>query len=330
MVTDKKFIGIIGAGPVGSILAAHLSKIGQDVVLVEPAARRYEQIEQNGLIIRHVTEINTRPAALVKSISDLQKYNLLAIFVSTKTWALKKLLPELVNIIKPESLVISFQNGIGTEDEFAKYIPPTTVVRGVVNYAGGIAPDTGEVNMEWFTPPNILGPLHDERISYLQAVTDIINQSGLTATVVNSYEIKKKAFFKTILNSALNALCANSGITMKQAMKFKHSRHLAQLLVREGLSVASAVGYHYGEDAVDTCIKYLDKGGDHLPSMWHDIQVGNPTEIEYINGKIAKIGLMFKNVDVDVNLFFTSLMITEEIKAGVRDPEDIPDYLTHF
>lgn len=329
MVMDGK-IGIIGAGPVGSILAAYLSDFGQDVVLVEEAPARYEHIKQNGLKIAHIANITARPAILLPSLADLSNYSMLALFVCTKTWALKKLLPELSKVVKPDTLVISFQNGIGPEDEFAKYIPAKQVVRGVVNFAGGISRDTGVVNMEWFTPPNILGPLTDDRISYLQAVCDIMNHTGLTTEVVNSYTIKKKAFFKTILNSALNAMCANSGVTMSQAMSYRHTRHLATILIREGLSVAAAVGYNYGEDAIETCMKYLDKGGDHLPSMWHDLQAQNCTEIEYINGKIAKIGLMFKNIDVDVNLFFTSMIITEEIKSGKRSPDDIPDYLTRL
>jgi ketopantoate reductase len=137
-------------------------------------------------------------------------------------------------------------------------------------------------------------------------------------------------FFKTILNSALNALCAASGITMRQAMTYRHTRNMARTLIQEGLSVASAVGYTYGENAMEVCMKYLDEGGDHLPSMWTDLQRGTRTEIEYINGKIVKIATMFKNIDVDANIFFTSAIVTQEIKTGVRAPDEIPDYLTHF
>jgi ketopantoate reductase len=150
---------------------------------------------------------------------------------------------------------------------------------------------------------------------------------ALTTDTASCEAIKKRSFYKTILNSALNALCASVGITMRQAMTMSHTRSLASLLVREGLSVAAAVGYYYGEDSLNDALKYLDRGGDHLPSMWYDLQGGLPTEIEYINGKIAEIGMMFKNVDVDVNLFFTSMIVTQEIKAGVRPVDQVPPYL---
>ena len=36
---------------------------------------------------------------------------------------------------------------------------------------------------------------------------------------------------------------------------------------------------------------------------------------------------MFKDVDVDLNLFFTSAIVTQEIRNGTRSEDDIPDYL---
>jgi ketopantoate reductase len=80
---------------------------------------------------------------------------------------------------------------------------------------------------------------------------------------------------------------------------------------------------------MEACLRYLNAGGDHLPSMWVDLERGMRTEIEYINGRIVQIGAMFKNVDVDVNIFFTSMIVTQEIKSGVRTADDIPEYLAH-
>ena len=36
---------------------------------------------------------------------------------------------------------------------------------------------------------------------------------------------------------------------------------------------------------------------------------------------------MFKDVDVDLNAFFTSAIVTQEIRNGTRDEDDIPEYL---
>ena len=68
-------------------------------------------------------------------------------------------------------------------------------------------------------------------------------------------------------------------------------------------------------------------GGDHYPSMWFDLKNKRPTEIEFINGKIAKIGHMFDGVDTALNLMFTSMIVTQEIRNGNRSENDIPEYL---
>ena len=135
-------------------------------------------------------------------------------------------------------------------------------------------------------------------------------------------------FFKTILNSALNALCASCGITMRQAMTFAHTRALARELIREGLSVGSALGYFYGEQAEEDCLRYLDEGNEHLPSMWYDLQREEPhRDRVHQRQRSSELGLMFKNVDVSVNRLLTSLIVTHEIRRGARQPEDVPDYL---
>ena len=46
--------------------------------------------------------------------------------------------------------------------------------------------------------------------------------------------------------------------------------------------------------------------GDHRPFMWVDLQNKAHTEIEYVNGKICRLGRMFKGLDVCANLCLTS------------------------
>ncbi len=325
---NNRPVAVIGGGPVGSIVAAHLASVGREVLLVESGEHRQEQISRLGISVAGVAQIPRQTPVVLDSIGGLGHTKLAALFLCTKTWALKSLLPRLAAVVDPNTPIISFQNGIGPEEEIGEYFPRDHVCRAVVNFAGGISEDGSSVTMHWFNPPNYIAGIEGDGCGRMSVVLDGLSRAGLVTQVVSAPEIKKQVFFKTILNSALNALCASTGITMRQAMGLRHTRNLANMLIREGLSVAAAVGYYYGENSMAACTKYLGSGGDHLPSMWSDLQAGLPTEIEYINGKIVQIGMMFKNVDVDANVFFTSMIITQEIRAGVRSPDDIPDYLT--
>jgi len=208
----------------------------------------------------------------------------------------------------------------------SEYIPKEKIWRGVVNFAGNVN-EKGAVSVNFINPPNLVGPASGGVVWWAGGAEELLTNAGLETVQVSHHEIRKAAFFKTILNSALNALCAAHGLTMSRAMGLKHTRRTARVLLREGLTVGGLVGYHFGEDALDQCLEYLKAGGDHYPSMWFDLKNRRPTEIEFINGKIVKIAHMFNHVDVDLNLFFTSAMVTQEIKNGTRDEDDIPEYL---
>ncbi len=329
MVSDRP-VAIVGAGPVGAILATALGSIGQKVILIEINEARCDEIRQSGLKVNGAGRWECAPPEVLTSIEELKGRKLHSVLICLKTWVLKTLLPEMRKVVDSDTLVVSFQNGIGPEDHIAHYFPRENVGRAIVNYAGQVTGEGGLSVMSFFNPPNILGPLLPTDDDRLDQLAELMTKSGLTTITSNMDEMKKLAFFKTILNSSLNALCATSGITMKSAMTFCHTRNLARMLVKEGLTVAASVGYYYGEDAMERCMNYLDGGGNHMPSMWNDLNAGNPTEIEYLNGKIVKLGMMFKGMDVGANTFFTAQVITQELKAGTRSPDDIPKYLQHF
>jgi 2-dehydropantoate 2-reductase len=324
----EQVVGVVGLGPVGTILAAYLAKAGVRVYAVETVETRAEQVGRDGLHLRGFTELDERATECFTSIADLGRVaDLTAVFICTKTWAIRSVMTELVKVRWPgEMRIVAFMNGIGPEDAFGEYVDKTKVCRGVINYAGNLNPD-GTVTMNWFHPPNLLGPATERTPTWAPAMEDLLTSSGLTTVHVSHLEMKKAAFYKTVLNSALNALCAAHGLTMAQAMRLKHTRGKARVLLQEGLTVAGLVGYHYGEDTLDRCIAYLEAGGEHYPSMWFDLKSKRPTEIEYINGKIVKIARMFRHCDVDLNMYFTSAIITQEIKNGTRAEEDVPDYL---
>jgi len=321
-------VGIVGLGPVGSILAVYLARSGVAVYVMDASPERREQVNTNGISIDGYAELEVGPRPCFASVAEMAQISDLSIlFICTKTWALPAVMEELASTQWPDSMrVVAAMNGIGPEDYVGERFAKDRVCRAVLNFAGNRKPD-GQMTMNWFHPPNLLGPATERVANHMDEIAELLTAAGLTTHSVSHHEIKRAAFFKTILNSALNAMCAAHGLTMARAMHLPHTRRIARILLREGLAVAAMVGYNFGEDALERCIEYLLGGGDHYPSMWFDLKNRLPTEIEYINGKIVKIGRMFTGVDVSHNLYFTSAIITQEIKNQTRDDTDIPNYL---
>lgn len=318
-------IGTIGVGPVGSIVSMCLAEAGADMVIAD-IPKRNAQIKENGLQVRWNTKLHHQSVEVVDSIRFLAGEKPDCIFVATKVGILKTIMHDVAEAAGKNCLVISAQNGIGPEDEIASHVPPKNVCRMVVNYAGGTQPD-GVVQVNWFNPPNYFGPVTEYKHPTLLRLIDMLNGWGLTSELVDTFTIKKMAFYKTILNSALLPLCGIMELTMREAMQGRATRRLAEDFIREGLAVAKQLGYDYGEDSFDKSMAYLDKGGDHHPSMTGDLKNKIPTEIEFINGKILEMGTAFDGMGLEVNRVFTSLVVQQEIRNGTRRPDDIPEYL---
>ncbi len=307
MTRKKPTIGIIGMGPVGSILAAHLAKSGEDVVIEDIVKKLLLEIEKKGLNVSGITELTTKIGKTANSMIELAEFNPDIIFIATKACFLKGILAELEQIYTPEMKIVSYQNGLDNERLISENLGIDTAYRVVINYAGNTV-SYGNVKMNWFQPPNHVGALKNGRYTTDETtkyIADMMTAAGLKTD--EAPNIKKHVWEKTILNSALCSICAVTGQTMKEAMDFKHTRHLAVEILDEGLKVAEADDYDFGDEALARFTSYLEKGGAHKPSMLIDVESRRPTEVDFMSGAIARYGEKCR-ITTPVNSTFTGLL----------------------
>lgn len=301
----RKFTyGIIGVGPVGGILAAHLARSGEKVVPVDILKNHLNKIRDEGLRISGYTDLKTRIKDVCYSISELKRHDVDVVFVAVKACILEKIIPELKEAIKPQTHVVSYQNGLDTERVLAEHFGEDRVLRVVINYAGNFV-ENGHIKMSFFNKPNYIGTISTETEEFAKRLAQVMTSATLDTEFTK--EIRKYVWEKVILNSAMSALCAVTKQRMKEAMEFDPTRKIIEGLTREGIMVARACGYEYGEDFFHFCIDYLQKAGYHKPSMLIDVENRRPTEIEFLNGKIVECGLEH-GVEVPYNLTITNLV----------------------
>jgi len=311
MTRKKPTIGIIGLGPVGSILAAHLAQSGENVVVEDAMPNILFKVKKDGLNVSGITKLAVKIDNIANSIPQLAQFNPEIIFIVTKACYLKPILSEIKQIYTTKMKIVSFQNGLDNERFIADNMGIDTVYRVVINYAGSLL-SPGNVVMNWFQPPNYVGALHKGKYTTDETTKQIA--SIMTAVGLKTEEatdIKKHVWEKTILNSALCFICAVTGQTMKEAMEFQHSRNLAVKMLEEGLKVAKADGYDFGAEALAQFTSYLEKGGAHKPSMLIDVENKRPTEVDFLSGAITRYGEKYK-IPTPVNSIFTDLLKTLE------------------
>ena len=297
-------IAVIGAGPSGGILAAHLAKNGEDVILVDILKDRIDAIRRNGLTISGFVELDTKIPHLCYSISELAPYKPDVLFIAVKTSVLRKVIEEIQAIWHPSMKVISYQNGIDNELLLAEAFGSENVLRMVINYAGNVTGDA-TIKMTFFNKPNFIGIVSERAKNFANRIAHLMTEAELDTEFTEN--LKWHTWKKTILNSSMSALCAITQMTMKETLDFPETRKLIAESLKEGIYVAKADGYDYGADFFDTCMAYLCKAGHHKPSMCADLENRRLTEIDFLNKKIIEYGERY-NIPTPYNLVLTHLI----------------------
>ena len=279
-------IAVIGAGPVGSIIAAYLAHNQENVFLIDIRKELIDAVEKNGITLIGVGDnFDVRMKGTGYSTASLSQFDADYILIAVKFNFLDSLLEEIKPIFKPAQKIVIIQNGIDNEDSAAEKLSRNDILRFVINYAGMII-QPGTVKMSFFNPPNYIGALSPENEPAANEIAKFIGDAGLETLFTP--DIKRYEWKKTILNAGLMPVCAATGLTMMEAMGTKETRYLCEQILVEGIQVAKKVGYEYESNFFENCLAYLDNAGDHKPSTLMDLEAGNP--IEYIFQPIIDYG----------------------------------------
>lgn len=318
-MTGEPKIAIIGAGPVGGILGAHLISAGHYVVLCDILKGHLNEIGKSGLHVTGVTEMTVPCERLAYGVSELFKFPAVdTIVISTKASIMPRLVPEIAQVTRPGTRFISCQNGLGNEEFLAETFGPDNVLRIVVNYGGNQMGD-GHLWMSFFNPPNYIGALTTKGEPLACRMAEMMTATGFKTQFTT--EIKKYVWEKAILNTSLNPVCALTRKPMKDMMELEATELLAEELLREGIEVAKADGVTFDEGFLERGIQYLKKTGYHRTSMHQDVLRKTPTEIDWLCGKIVERGRAL-GVKTPYNLTIMALVKGVEMKSGAPDEQE--------
>lgn len=302
-----KKIAIIGMGPVGSILAMYFQEAGCEIIVCVKDKVKMNIIKQDGFHFEGNINKKISFNHIVNNIPDLQSHEPNIVIFALKSYQTKAVALELAkNFNKEKQVVVSAQNGIETENILTEIFGDSNVLRMVINFAGNIL-SPNRVKFTFFIPPNYIASIDDSKTSFAEFIAECLNKVHLTTQVLTSFEIIKKVWEKTILNSSLSALCGVGRMTMKEIMEIPDTVEIVQQVIEEAVEVAEAEKIKFEDDFIRKCIRYLKKAGHHYPSLAVDLMNNRPTEIDYFNGKIVAYGRKHY-VRTSINLLFTNIV----------------------
>lgn len=307
--TPKKF-AVVGAGPVGCIVAAFLARGGYDVTLCDVVQALIEPALDPGILIEGAENLQQKVTRVCRSIDDLADIRPDVIIITVKANVLPLLSSAIEGFLKEGQYVVSWQNGIDTEREIAKTLGTLPVMRAVVNYGCGLV-KPGHVKMPFHHAPHYLQELDPKSKPAAQAIAAAFTQAGLLTEATD--KIVSMVWRKAVLNACMNPVCAVTGYTMAQAMNDPIVFNIVDSLVKECVKIARANEIDLGWDFYPNAIAYMRHAGDHKPSMLMDIEAKRRTEIDFMNGKFIEYGQQ-AGIETPFNMMIRGLVKAIEPK----------------
>ena len=275
-------ICIIGCGSIGSLYAAHLSRVAD----VHAFVRREEHaraLNEKGLRVSGTHEFSAkiRATATPSQIPDCD----LGIVCCKATQTVEALSPVATKF--RNGAVLSAQNGLGCEEIIAD-ITKSRVIRGTTFMSGTRHSDT-HVQYELDTE-TWMGPFEPTETPFLivKQAADWIIASGLKAVALE--DAKPAQWSKVIFNASVNSVAALTELphcwNFAQEEHFEDLGNLLHALIEEGKQVAKGLGITLHDDPWE--MNKIGARTDHPPSMLYDVQHHLHTEIDFLSGAIAR------------------------------------------
>src|SRR5659263_222301 len=130
---QPKRFAVVGAGPVGAIVAAFLAKGGCDVTLCDVVPSLLEPALDPGILVEGTDTLQVKVARTTTRVDDLIGDPPDVVIVAVKATALPLIASTLEGFAAQGRYVVSWQNGIDTERVLANHLGAESVLRAVVN-----------------------------------------------------------------------------------------------------------------------------------------------------------------------------------------------------
>ena len=285
-MNSKLHYGIIGLGPVGGTLMAHLAQAGAETTALVLEPERRQILKNSPLRVDGVLKARGRLTRIVDSIQALVAAKPDLILIATKSCNNDTLIEDLKRVNVPDSVgFVCCQNGLAIEEPFQSNFSGQPVLRMVMNFGcRQVGPDGIEVK---FFKPHFLSKGSGRGVELASALAQDLNSQGYTVQILE--DIASEVFKKVILNSSLGTVCSIMDMTMVAAMSSEPIQLIIKDLVLEGIRLGKALQLEIDEGFLPIAEQYFLSAGNHKPSMTVDIELGRPTENAQHCGALVRL-----------------------------------------
>ncbi|MBU4690152.1 2-dehydropantoate 2-reductase [Mycoplasma sp. ES3157-GEN-MYC] len=306
-----------GAGALGLRFAYMMHKAGHDIVAIDGWKDHVDAMKKNGLqaIIDGKDEGYLHFPVYHTSEVNQIKDNFELVFVATKAMGLKDMLKTIQPLMNPKTKIICVLNGLGHITTLKQFIAPENILIGTTVWSSGLGgpgvlKTGGSGKMD-------LKQVEEKNLDYTMQIVEELNKAGLNVNY--SQNVYASIWNKAVVNCVLNTMCTLIDCNINEYGSYEHNYEISKAIIDEMALVAKA------EDNVDMDKELvhkivagtfpIDKQGLHYPSLYQDMKNKRLTEIDYLNGAVARMGKAH-NIPTPINAFIAHLIHSKENKNG--------------
>ena len=279
-------IAIIGSGGVGGYFGARLAASGQDVTFVARGAH-LEAMQKKGLKVLsalgdlHLPEVMATSDTNIIGPVDV-------VMIAVKLWATEEAAAAAKPLIGPNTVAVSFQNGVVAVDTLLPVLGKEHVMGGVANIAAlidapGVIRHNGNMANLFFGE---LDGKPSPRSQALQVACKIANVHSELVTDIN-----KTIWEKFVRLVTLSALTSLTRMPIGPIRADADTRALMQQVMEEVVTIGKAKGVKFDEGLVADQMSKVDTyPATMVASMCGDLRRGNRLELPWLSGLVAKFG----------------------------------------
>jgi 2-dehydropantoate 2-reductase len=287
-------VAIVGAGAIGGLLGAHLSRSGQDVILIARGPH-LEAMRSHGVTVKTGnTEFTARPECTddLTAIGRAQ-----VVFLTLKAHAIPAVAPVIGASLAGHACVVGAMNGIpwwyfpdrhlesvDPGGVIARSIPYERVV-GCVVYPAARIVEPGVIEHHEGNRFSI-GEPDGSRSARVESIAAMLATAGFKAPIQT--RLRNEIWLKVAGNATLNPVSALTGATLAEILSSPSSRDLVRTLMEEVASVARALDVELPV-SIEKRMEGAAAVGEHKTSMLQDVESGKSLEIDALLGAVVEL-----------------------------------------
>ena len=278
---------MMGSGGVGGYFGGRMAAAGHDVVFIARGAH-LDAIRKEGLRIesRDMADATIQPANATDDTAEVGPVD--CVIVGVKLWDTEAAGRAILPMLGPETMVLSLQNGVECDDILGPIVGRERLIGGIAQIAASIG-FPGTINHIGTMQRIVIGELDGGSSARVEALHRAMLDGGITAEV--SDDIERTIWDKFVFLVGLSATTTLMRTPIGPIREDPDSREFLLDVMRETVAVGRAKGVGLPKDYAEDRLAFTDGlPFDMTSSMHHDFERGNPLEVAWLSGAVARFG----------------------------------------